>query len=316
MKLHKLLFSSLLLASCLKNKAELKNPEAEMPQTYTCPENMANIDNQFCIDKYEASIIDKVTLENASPHYIPSQDGIYDADWQHNIFKNKPIPAEKLPQLISENQPLSMPARGAEQYPDFKPLAISQPNKIPATYVNKIIAEEACANAGKRLCTRKEWYHACVGPNGPHPYLDKKGQETFPDAYPYGKKYESGKCNVDLQTSRWPPGLLGRKNNGEMNDPRISTLLGTDDLPMKRTTESFPACTNGYGVYDLLGNVHEIVLDTRIANKFPRERVTYVGSHYARSAKESCAEATTDHWKFYTDYSIGFRCCREIARQP
>lgn len=306
------LINSLLLASCL-NQAEIKNPEAsEEKQILICQEGMANINNQFCIDKYEASIIDKTILEFASPHYIPSQDYTHDADWQYDIFKNMPISPEKLPQLIKENQPLSMPDRGAEQYPDFKPLAVSLPNKMPVTYVNKIIAEQACANAGKQLCTRKEWYEACVGPSGPHPYLNDNGEETFPAAYPYGGMHEQGKCNVGLQTSRWPPGLLGRKNNGEMLDPRISALLGTDGKPMKRVTGSFPECTNGYGVYDMLGNVHEIVSDTRIATKFPRERVTYVGSHYARAATESCAEATTDHWASYTDYSLGFRCCKNI----
>jgi formylglycine-generating enzyme required for sulfatase activity len=97
-----------------------------------------------------------------------------------------------------------------------------------------------------------------------------------------------------------------------MKDPRIGTLLGKDGLPMKRTTGSFPGCTNEYGVYDMLGNVHEIVSDIREVKRFPKIRVTYVGSHYARPATESCAEATLDHGNFYTDYSIGFRCCKDL----
>ena len=93
----------------------------------------------------------------------------------------------------------------------------------------------------------------------------------------------------------YTPDLLGRKNNAEMLDPRIGALLGKEGLPMKRETGAFHGCANSYDVYDLVGNVHEIVADTHIANNFPKERVIFVGSHYARSAAQSCAEATKDH---------------------
>ena len=288
-------------------------------ETTPCPEGMANIGNKFCIDRYEASVVDKFTRVFASPHYIPSQEGYHDADWQYDIFSKMEIDEKILSRLITEGQPVDMPVHGAEQYQTFEPFAVSVPGKIPASYVNKVTAEQACENAGKRLCTRKEWYKACVGPDRPAPYFEerkKNGEkdvvEIFPEVRPYGDSYQKGKCNLGLQINRWPPGILGRKNNGQMLDPRISVLLGTDGQPMKRATGSFPECTNGYGVYDMLGNVHEIVSDTRIATKFPRERVTYVGSHYARSGKESCAEVTADHWASYTDYSLGFRCCTDI----
>ena len=317
-KKNKLLISFFLLASCLKSvdmsplppedlKTKIENNIAPVridknflsqQLIFFCPEGMANIENQFCIDQYEASIIDKTTGEHASPHYIPSQAGFHDSDWQFETFKKM--------------GPIPMPPRGAEQYPHFEPLAVSVPDKIPATYVTKIVAEQACSNAGKRLCTRKEWYQACVGPQGPFPYFNKKGKEIYPEVYPYGLTYEKGKCNTNLHLNLWPPGLLGRKNNQEMLDPRISALLDKDGLTMKQATDYFLGCTNQYGVYNQVGNVHEIVSDIRIATKFPRERVTFVGSHYARSARESCAEATTDHWQYYTDYSVGFRCCGNI----
>ena len=310
----KIIFSTLLVASCFPS-SELKNPEAGEQETYTCPEGMANIKNKFCIDRYEASVVDKSTRVFASPHYIPSQEGYHDADWQYNIFSKMDINPKLLPELIKEGQPVDMPLRGAEQFVAFQPLAVSVPDKIPATYVTKNTAEKACDNAGKRLCTREEWYQACVGPEGAHPFLNENNQEIFPVAYPYGAQYETGKCNAGLH-NRWPPGVLGRKKTGEMKDPRISRLLGKDGLPMKQKTNSFPGCVNGYSLYNMVGNVHEIVSDTRKAQQFPRERVTYVGSHYARESKdahqgkESCAEATVDHWESYTDYSLGFRCCK------
>lgn len=277
-----------------------------------CPENMASIEDLYCIDRYEASIVDKTTGEDASPHYIASLQGLYSARWQYDSFKTKEIDQDLLPRLVQESQPLLMPARGAEQFSSFEPKAVAIPVKIPAGYVNKIIAGQACANAGKRLCTRKEWYKTCVGPEGPSPYFDAKGKEIFPEFYPYGAAYEEGKCNMGLQPGRWPPGLLGRKNNEEMLDPRIGALLGKDGLPMKRENGAFPGCRNEYGVYNLLGNIHEIVADTYIAKRFPRKRVMFVGSHYVRSEKQSCAEATTGHGDKYTDYSVGFRCCMNL----
>lgn len=286
-------------------------PEEEKPIQH-CQENMASIENLYCIDRYEASIVDKKTEEEASPQYIASLKGVYNTQWQYDTFNHKEIDPKLLPQLVQEWQPLSMPARGPEQFSSFEPLAISLPGKIPAGYVNKIIAAQACANAEKRLCTRKEWYKTCVGPDGPHPYLNDQGEEIFPEFYPYGAAYEKGKCNMGLQPGRWPPGLLGRKNNEEMLDPRIGALLGKDGLPMRQENNAFPECRNEYGVYNLLGNVHEIVADIYTAKRFPKERAMFVGSHYVRSAKQSCAEATTGHGDKYTDYSVGFRCCGDI----
>ncbi len=290
-------------------------PLTEIAATETagaCPEGMANIENLFCIDRYEASIVDKNTGEEASPHYKSSWGGAQDAGWQYEFFKKKEISPLKFLRLVKEGQPISMPVRGAERLSGFEPVAVSFPDKIPAAYATKNIAELACRNAEKRLCFRKEWYRACVGPQGPAPYLDTDGKEVFPEAYPYGSRYESGKCNQGFHTEIWPPDLLGRKNNLEMLDPRISALLGKDGRPMKRETGAFPGCANSYGVYDLVGNVHEIVADVHIAKNFPNERVVFVGSHYVRAAMQSCAEATKDHWPPYTDYSIGFRCCKDV----
>lgn len=282
-----------------------------------CPVGMSNIEGLFCIDKYEASIVDQTSGDYASAHYIASNEGIQNNEWQYTFFKNLAIPPDKLKQLLQEKQLLSMPPRAAETYQGFKPKAVSErPVLSPASYLSRMIAEQACTNAGKRLCTRKEWYKACVGPEGPSPYIKEegkdKGKEIFPVAYPYGASYEKGKCNIGLQVNRWPPGLLGRKNNHEMLDPRIGTLHGKDGFPMRRATTAFSDCTNSYGVYDMVGNVHEIVADIYKAKRGPKQRAVFVGSHYARSAKESCAEATNGHWFGYSDYSIGFRCCKDI----
>ena len=45
----------------------------------------------------------------------------------------------------------------------FTPMAVSKPNVYPQGFMTRIAAGQACSNAGKRLCTREEWYRACAG---------------------------------------------------------------------------------------------------------------------------------------------------------
>jgi len=62
------------------------------------------------------------------------------------------------------------------------------------------------------------------------------------------------------------------------------------------------ACTNEYGVYDMVGNLHEWIDDPE---------GTFRGGFYmdTRTNGEGCEYATTAHSNKYHDYSTGFRCC-------
>lgn len=59
----------------------------------------------------------------------------------------------------------------------------------PAVNMKFEDAEKACADAGKRLCTEKEWFQVCWG--------------TTLNRYPYGKKFEKKICN-NLHGNRGP----------------------------------------------------------------------------------------------------------------
>ena len=327
-----------------QDRADLENIIVNLAslEPQSCPPHMAEIESTYCIDKWEAMIIDKKTGNAASPHYIADPE---QAQRQFERFRQlkidlggveKQLAKIKLyrlqqntplsPQEIEEMQlvMITMPARGAEQFPSFEPMAVSLPHQTPASHVSRTIAEQACTNAGKRLCTADEWYKACIGSQNFAPYFDKKGEKVFPDAYPYGPAYEKDKCNIGLlKDGMWPPGILGRVNNWQMMDPRISRLIGLDAQPMISLTGSFPDCVSSHGVYDLVGNMHEIVEDIHILPDWnkrrlvedpgtippSRKRATYMGAHFARDARESCGQLTEAHWLGYTDYSIGFRCC-------
>jgi len=88
---------------------------------------------------------------------------------------------------------------------------------LPWQVINNGAAAQACAAAGKRLCSATEWQLACEGPQG--------------TTYSYGDTYNPTTCNgIDTYSG-------GRFHLAP--------------------TGSFPDCTNDWGVFDINGNLWE-----------------------------------------------------------
>jgi serine/threonine protein kinase len=66
--------------------------------------------------------------------------------------------------------------------------------RTPRTNVTREEAERACVNAGRRLCTAKEWERACRGVRGA--------------SYPYGAMYHPDLCRVRLGAPPGPSGAM------------------------------------------------------------------------------------------------------------
>jgi hypothetical protein len=220
-----------------------------------CPPEMANVDGRFCVDRWEASLVE-VLPDGRTVPWAP-----YGA-------------LDDLPQV-----------------PGGKLRAVSAPNVVPQAYISGAQAESACEAAGKRLCSPTEWRRACMGP----------ADRTFG----YGDARVAGRCNdagrspmltLFPQVARsWS--LVGMT---EMNDPRLNQLEGT-----VAPTGSFRGCTNDYGVFDMVGNLHEWTSDPS---------GTFQGGYYldTRINGEGCRYRTVAHEFAYHDYSTGFRCCKEL----
>jgi formylglycine-generating enzyme required for sulfatase activity len=168
--------------------------------------------------------------------------------------------------------------------------AVSVRDVVPQGYISQRQAAAACAAAGKRLCENSEWVRACRGPSN--------------TTYGYGDRRERNRCN---ENHRWHPVVqLFRATSQalwghvQMNDPQINQLPGTVAL-----TGAHRTCTNGYGVYDMVGNLHEWTAD--------REG-TFRGGYYMDTTinGNGCNYVTTAHDTSYHDYSIGFRCCADV----
>jgi hypothetical protein len=214
-----------------------------------CPPGTANVENRFCIDRWEASLVEVLPDGREAPW--PPFD------------------------VVEEGRTLR---------------AVTGPNVYPQAYISGVQAARACEASGKRLCNPVEWRKACMGPQG--------------QRFGYGNERVEGRCNdrgkspmlrlyPQVATSWTLVGLA------EMNDPRLNQLTET-----LAPTGSHEGCTNDYGVYDMVGNLHEWTNDPH---------GTFQGGYYLDTHLngDGCSYRTVAHEMTYHDYSTGFRCCAD-----
>jgi formylglycine-generating enzyme required for sulfatase activity len=169
----------------------------------------------------------------------------------------------------------------------------------------------ACEKAGKRLCTAQEWNKACEGPN----------QST----YFFGNTWDPSVCNsVDTYCQECCD-ILGLESCplGENcgYSPSLSSSPYTPDTcfvtePYSQTschvcfhvmpTGAFPSCRNDLGLYDINGNVWEIVpVPTSVDSR----------GYQVRGGAFNCGSpASRFQCSFNATWSslyAGFRCCKD-----
>jgi hypothetical protein len=221
---------------------------------YVCPSDMVMIGRSYCVDVYEASLVQMMAdgSEKVWPYFDVLPEGVVTR-------------------------------------------AVSVGGVYPQGYISGTQAGAACQRSGKRLCKPDEWKNACMGP-----------KKTI---FPYGNERQVGRCNDNGRSSmhffnaelddkpehRWMWGY-----DGNMVDPRLNQLEGTLTRTGERTE-----CTNEYGVFDMVGNLHEWVDDPD---------GTFQGGYYLDTHLngDGCYYRTTAHPIYHLDYSTGFRCCADV----
>jgi sulfatase modifying factor 1 len=188
----------------------------------------------------------------------------------------------------------------------------SAPGVVPQGYLGREQAELACSGTteGKhrfRLCTMAEWEAACQGPDGGFPIY----QEQVAELCNTGKF--PGDEHLVYRFYRHP-----KWTYSELTDRRINSVAGG----LARTGE-YRRCTNGFGVFDMVGNLQEWVADLKVKNGTQMSVIK--GDHYMGQGKNYPGCAATNRAHFYIppespdyeidrdwkDYSTGLRCCTD-----
>lgn len=256
-------------------------PPPDAPRPTRCPAEMVFVRDTVCVDRWEAQLVDKNTGKLLSPYYPPMRklaQRLHD-EWETARFTRGGPTAQAVPVP-------PLPAWQTEV--DVEPMAVARAGVVPAGYVSGNLAERACKNAGKRLCTSAEWVTAC------------RGASDRP--YPYGDSYQTGKCNIFR--SKHPAAVLHDDASVGHLDPRLNTVKEGSD-PLLRPTGGTPTCSSQWGddaIYDMNGNLDEWVED---------EKGRFQGGFFSRSKTDGCQSKVTAHPKGYFDYSTGVRCCSD-----
>ncbi|MBI5536406.1 MAG: SUMF1/EgtB/PvdO family nonheme iron enzyme [Deltaproteobacteria bacterium] len=172
-------------------------------------------------------------------------------------------------------------------FPDVPVRAVSVKGAVPQGYINQVKADEACSNAGKRLCTDDEWLRACQGPTD--------------TTYPYGDALQLGVCN-DHRDVHPAVEYFGTTDSWIYSEIDNACL---NQLPMSlQPAGSLAGCVTAEGAYDMMGNLHEWTADPA---------GTFRGGFYVDTVLNGpgCLYATTAHNTLHWDYSTGFRCCAD-----
>jgi hypothetical protein len=251
----------------------------------TCPREMVRVAHRFCIDRYEAGIVDADTGRPASPYYPP----------KHKLaaFLEKLWGRQRLEMGGPEARAMPLPLLPAwEKERDFQPKAVSVKAAVPQGYTSGELAALACKNAGKRLCSVDEWRSAC------------RGERDKPFPYGDGDRYIAGKCNIFREAH--PAMVLHDNPSIGHTDPRLNEVRAKN-RPLLRKTGATSECFSLWGddgIADMVGNLDEWVDDPE---------GTFVGGFYSRSRKDGCDATISTHSYDYYDYSTGIRCCADLA---
>jgi formylglycine-generating enzyme required for sulfatase activity len=165
--------------------------------------------------------------------------------------------------------------------PGSSSVPVSEAGRYPWMPVTLSSARAACAEAGKRLCREEEWVFACTGSDGM--------------VYSYGDDYDPAICN-GIDTFCDCEGACAEEPVCPF--PFCRSVCGAAFRVMP--TGAFPQCHNEWGVYDVNGNVWEII---------ENEQGLEVFRGGAFNCSDSQALHRCDHIGDWNPSAKGFRCC-------
>jgi sulfatase modifying factor 1 len=157
----------------------------------------------------------------------------------------------------------------------------------PQSWMTWYDAKKTLEFEGKRLCTQSEWTFACEGNGG------------SPQPYPYGNGYVRDRtaCNFDLHVSGVD--VFKSKRPGDATSQILDSLL----VP----SGSMPRCVSPFGVYDMVGN-----LDEWVVNQSGGPFSSGLMSGHVWGVRNRCRAQTTAHGPTFGWYETSTRGCQDV----
>jgi len=246
-----------------------------------CPSGMAEVDGDYCSDVREVCLRWVDREGNAIPEAIPGP-AASDLDRSGRCAEWE-FPTRCVGSIVHKHYCIDL-----YEYPNVA-------GAIPRSWMNWYDGQRACAADGKRLCTRAEWTLACEGPN------------MMP--YPYGEGYrrDSTACNIDNTTP--VDSETGKKVSvfdATSHGTRAAKLLDG----MLKPSGSMPACVSPYGVYDMVGN-----LDEQVVNTSGHPHWSGLMGGHVFGVRNACRPMTDAHDENFGWYETTARCCKSIGEK-
>ncbi len=295
-----------------------------------CPTNMVSIEGRFCIDVYEASLVEMLPdgTEAPYPHYLAVDGHDVRAVSEPHVFPQGFISevqaqdacaasGKRLCRYDEWKTACMGPSRTAFPYGDSR-----QPGSCNDLGKSAVLAVfpaafAAAAAPGPRQQPGRATPHAARAAHPPQSAKKKTVQHTGnparrPAAAAAARPPARSPARAGAKTAPPPrrrvvgkpsvrPSQIDPAVWTRLNDPRLGQVSGALAL-----TGDYPACTNDYGVVDIVGNLHEWVSSDPAA-----PHGTFAGGYYLDTTinGDGCSYATRAHAHEYHDYSTGFRCC-------
>jgi hypothetical protein len=322
------------------DRSDREEGAAESELAGPCPADMALVEmaapsspspRRFCVDKYEASLVEVLAdgTERPFPHYLPvdghdvramSKPHAFPQGYVSEVQAQDACAAsgKRLCSMEEWKTACMGPSRTTFPYGDARrPGACHDTGKsaVIAVFGAKAVAASTpyapapvtsaavAAASGKRAHTTKGRAAQSTRPRASGAKSTGIHRASRAGAKPSANKLSrhAGRKGADSKRpSNVDPGVWAR-----LNDPG----LGQVDGALAKTGEH-DECVNGFGVFDMVGNLHEwVATDPKTVHG------TFAGGYYLDTTLngDGCNYRTVAHAHDYHDYSTGFRCCAPTA---
>jgi hypothetical protein len=280
-----------------------------------CPANMALVDGKLCVDKWEASLVEVLPdgTEKPYPHYMPvdghevravSAPGVFPQGFISEVQARDACAAsnKRLCTHAEWKTACMGPSKTTFPYGQTRMTGVCRDNgksAVIAVFGAKAVAASTsflpprtvASSGGKAAPTKKS--------------KTRKGEPGSKKTAKATKKIASKARRVAAAKKSVRPASVDPGVWARLNEP----ALGQVDGALGKTGEHI-GCVNGWGLYDMVGNLHEwVATDPALPNG------TFAGGYYLDTTLngDGCHYRTVAHAHDYHDYSTGFRCCADAT---